>query len=62
MEFRIRDLTDLVNDLSLSEVNIELEQHRIVVDKITSPVFKKKIQNNIIVLQIRRIELMKQAG
>lgn len=62
MEFRIRDLTDVVNELSLEQINKEISAHKIVLAKIASPVFKRKLENNIIVLQMKRIELMKLVG
>lgn len=62
MNFILRDISEELWDMSLNAVLNELQAHRRVLPKIANQGIIRKINNNISLLQCRKIELQRITG
>lgn len=62
MQFILRDIASELQDMSLDTVLSELEAHRAVLSKIANQGLLRKIENNISLLQCRKLELQRMTA
>lgn len=62
MQFILRDIASELQDMSLNVILNELEGHRAVLPKIVNQGLRRKIENNISLLQCRKLELQRMSA